>query len=131
MLLVMRYISSKDHVLAQKYRLGTPIRKYRFHPIHSSYMNPFSSFVRVITIWLLSMVSIGAGLYLDISITVEVHVGWMWPWILAAASVPIMFGMIAYRMGYKRLARLNGAATIVSIFLVTLCNSFFFLQNLP
>ena len=128
---MMRYISSKDHTLAQKYRLGTPIRKYRFHPTHSSYTNPFSPFVKVAIIWLLSTVSIGVGLYLDISTTIEARVEWMWPWMLAAASVPTVLGMIVHRMGHKRLARLNGAATIVSFFLVTLCNSFFFVQNLP
>lgn len=125
----MRYISSKDHTLAQKYSLGVPIRKYWFHPIHSFYTNPFSSFVKVAIIWLLSIVSIGAGLYLDISITIEARVEWMWPWMLTAVSVPTLFGLIVHRMGHKRLARLNSAATIVSFFLVTLCNSLFFAQN--
>src|SRR6266576_1697367 len=124
----MRYISSKDHTLAQKYSLGIPIRKYWFHPTHSFYTNPFSSFVKVAIIWLLSIVGIGVGLYLDISTTIEARVEWMWPWMLTAASVPTLFGLTVHRMGYKRLARLNSAATIVSFFLVTLCNSLFFVQ---
>jgi Na+/proline symporter len=117
----MRYISSKDHTLAQKYSLGVAIRKYWFHPIHSFYTNPFSSFVKVAIIWLLSIVSIGAGLYLDISTTIEAGVECMWSWMLAAVSVPTLFGLTVHRMGHKRLARLNSAATIVSFFLVTLC----------
>jgi len=53
----------------------------------------------------------------------------MWPWMLTAIAVPTLFGLIVHRMGYKRLARLNSAATIVSFFLVTLCNSLFFAKN--
>src|SRR6266480_3219738 len=125
----MRHFSSKDHTLAQKYSLGIPIRKYWFHPTHSFYTNPFSSFVKVVVIWLLSLVTIGVGLSLDIWTTIEARVEWMWPWMLTAVSVPILFGLTVHRMGYKRLARLNSIATIISFFLVTLCSSLFFVQN--
>jgi len=127
---MMRYTSSKEHTLAQKHRLGIPIRKYQFHPTHSYASNAIFPIVKVSVILLLSTVSIGVGLYLDISTTIEARVEWMWPWIVGAICVPTVFGLIVHRMGYKRLARLNGAATIVSFFLVTLCTSFYFVQNL-
>jgi len=127
---VMRYISSKDHKLAQKYSLGIPIRKHRFHSTHSFYTNTLFPFVKVVIIWLLSIVGIGIGFYLDISTTIESRVEWIWPWILAAVAVPTLFGLIVHRMGYKRLARLNSAASIISFFLVTLGNSILFVQNL-
>src|SRR6266481_591335 len=96
----MRYISSKDHTLAQKYSLGTPIRKYWFYPTHSLHTN-FSPFVKAAIIWLLSIVSIGVGLYLDISTTTEARVEWIWPWMLTAIAVPTLFGLIVHRMGYN------------------------------
>jgi hypothetical protein len=126
----MRYISSKDHTVAQKYSLGIPIRKYRFHATDYNTSSLFP-FVKVALILLLSILGIGVGLYLDISTTIEAHVEWMWPWMLAAVSVPTLFGLTLHRMGYKRLARFNATATILSFFLVTLCNSFFFAQSLP
>ncbi len=122
-----RNTSSKEHTLAQKHRLGIPIRKYQFHPTHSNALFPL---VKVSIILLLSIMGIGVGLYLDISTTIEACVEWMWPWLVGAICVPTVFGLIVHRMGYKRLAKLNGGATIVSFFLVTLCTSFYFVQNL-
>ncbi len=126
----MRSFSSKDHDLAQKYGLGIPIRKYRFHSPHLFYTNTFSPFVNLAGMWLLSTLGIGIGLYLDISTTIKAHVYWLWPWILTGASVPILFGLTVRYMGHKWLARLNYAATILSFFLVTLYNTLFFTQNL-
>jgi hypothetical protein len=125
----MRYFSSKDHELAQKYSLGIPIRKYRFNPTHSLYTNTLSPLANLAALWLLSILSIGIGLYLDISTTIEAHVYWMWPWILTAALVPTVFGLTVHRMGHKRLARLNCIATILSFFLVTLYNIFSLTKN--
>ena len=103
----MRYISSKDHTVAQKYSLGIPIRKYRFHATDSYDTSPLFPFVKVAIVLLLSILGIGVGLYLDISTTIEAHVEWMWPWMLAAISVPTLFGLTLHRMGYKRLARFS------------------------
>lgn len=126
----MRYFSSKDHKLAQKYNLGIPIRKYQFHPTQSFYTNTLFPFVKVAAIWLLSIVSLGIGLYLDILTTIEARMYWIWLWILTAISMPTLFGLTIHRMGYKRLARLNCTAIIISFFLVTLYTIFFFANNL-
>jgi hypothetical protein len=126
----MHYFSSKDRKLAQKYGLGIPIRKYQFHSPHLFYTNTPSPFVKLAGMWLMSVLGIGLGLYLDILTTIKARVYWMWPWILTGALVPILFGLTAHHMGQKRLARLNCAATIVSFFLVTLYNTLFFTKNL-
>jgi hypothetical protein len=126
----MRYFSSKDHNLAQKHSLGIPIRKYRFHSTQSFYTNTLFPFVKVAGIWLVSILGIGIGLYLDISTTIEARVYWLWPWILAGILVPTLFGLTVYRMGHKRLARLNCVATVLSFFLATLYNAFLLTKNL-
>ena len=128
----MRYCSSKDHKLAQEYSLGIPTRKYRFHSTHSYYTKNLSPSVKLAGIWLLwllSILGIGIGLYLDILTTLKARAYWMWLWVLAAMLVPILFGLVVHRMGHKRLARLNYTATILSFFFTILYSSFFFEKN--
>jgi hypothetical protein len=126
----MRYIfSPKDLTVARKYSLGIPIRKYQFHPTHPFYTNSPLLLAKMAIISLLSIVGIGTGLYLDISTTIETHVEWIWLWILIAFSVPALFGLIAHRMGYKRLERLNCLSAIFSASCVTLYTILFFAQD--
>lgn len=127
---MMRYISPRDHKLAQKYQLGAPTRKYRLSAVRSFSSPSFFSLLQTMSVMFLGLLAICGGLYVDISTTVKYGVGWMWFWLAATASIPLLFGILMRCLGNRRLFLFNAVAALLSFFLVTVLQGVFF-AHLP
>ena len=116
------YLSSKDSQLAQKYGLGTPIKRYQLVPTHFPlFLSPLRFGLFFLTGLLLCL----AGLYIDISITLHYHLLWFWEAILPASCLPAACGIYFAYLGKTRLVVFNTLAAAISFFLVMLYNDIF------
>lgn len=122
---MMRYISPADQKLAQKYSLGTPIRKYRLGVARSSPSSSFFSGIQALCAMALGMIAVAGGIYVDVSTTISSGAGWMWLYLLPVAATPIVSGFVLRALGHRRLALFNVLAAFLSFFLVTVYNGVF------
>jgi hypothetical protein len=131
---MMRYISPREHKLAQKYQLGTPTRKYRLGAARSFSSPTLFSLVQTLSAMFLGLLAVCGGLYVAISTTIAYNVGWMWFGLVGAAAFPIAFGCAMQILGKRRLVLFNSVAALLSFFLVMAFHSIFFArlpQNAP
>ncbi|GLV57410.1 hypothetical protein KDH_42460 [Dictyobacter sp. S3.2.2.5] len=109
------HILPQDHLLAKKYKLGVPTRKFRFDFPHSFSSHNLILFVELAVVAILGLFCFTCGSILTISATITYHLATAWLWILAMLAVPAIAGWIMYRLGNQRLFALNVLGTIASL----------------
>ncbi|WP_126595304.1 DUF6585 family protein [Dictyobacter aurantiacus] len=109
------HILPQDHLLAKKYKLGVPTRKFRFDFSHSFSSRDLILFAELTVVAILGLCCFTCGFILTISATITYHLSTAWLWILAMLAVPAIAGWIMYRHGNQRLLALNVFGTIASL----------------
>lgn len=114
------HILPQDHLLAKKYKLGVPTRKFRFDFPHSFSSRTFILFAELIVVAILGLFCLTCGSILSISATVTYGLYHTWLWILTIIAIPVMTGWMMYQRGNRRLFVLNLLSAIGSLLLVFL-----------
>jgi hypothetical protein len=126
---VAQQIFPQDHFLARKYHLGVPIRKFYFDRPHRYVSRFFLLGIQLSVVALLGFICMGYGLYLDVTITISQQLVWLWGWIFIALLVPGMAGFILHLYGKRRVVMINFVGCFVSLLIVTLWSTIFFLHR--
>ncbi|GHO88912.1 DUF6585 family protein [Dictyobacter formicarum] len=114
------HILPQDHLLAKKYKLGVPTRKFRFDFPHSFLSHTFILFAELIIVVILGLFCFTCGSILTISATINNSLYQDWLWILAMIAIPTVTGWMMYRRGNRHLFVLNLFSAIGSQLLVFL-----------
>ncbi|GCE25748.1 hypothetical protein KDA_12320 [Dictyobacter alpinus] len=118
-------IVHQDHLLAKKYNLGVPTRKFNFNSRRYSLPRMVLLFAELLLIALSGLFCIASGCILLISTTFTYNLFTTWLWLSLVSAVPIAFGWIMYRQGNRRLFMLNIMSCILSLLLVTAVDYWF------
>ncbi|GCE17919.1 DUF6585 family protein [Dictyobacter kobayashii] len=125
------HILPQDHLIAKKYNLGVPTRKFRFDSPHYFSSRPFILFAELFVVALLGLFCITCGSILAISATITYSLYNAWLWMMGMASIPMLFGWMMHRRGNRRLFTLNIFCGISSLLLVSLGSYLATIRTMP
>jgi hypothetical protein len=113
-------ISLRDQIIARRFHLGVPTRKFHFDPPRYSIRNPFYLSLLLCCIAFSGIASISYGLYILTTSVWIFHQDNTWLWLVAILFVPLALALVFYRYGNKRLALLSVVGEVVSLLVVIL-----------